>query len=80
MDTLASDSTSPEAVERQRIVQALHDTVAQSLAAVYFHAKGIEIQLERDGSALAPKVAFLGELIQQASAELQEVMRAPDAG
>ena len=72
---LAQARKEAAAAERQRLAQTLHDTVAQSLTAVYFVAKGIETKLRQDGSDVADKIASLADMLHQASEELHACMR-----
>ncbi len=63
------------ATERQRFARAMHATVAQSLTAIYFTAKGIEMRLQQDGSNLSGKLASLCDMIHRASNELHAGVR-----
>lgn len=66
------------ATERQRFAQAMHDTLAQSLTAIYFMAMGMEKELENSGSDASRKVGELGKLIRRASNELHTYIRGQD--
>ena len=63
------------ATERHRFARAMHATVAQSLTAIYFTAKGIEMKLQQDGSNMSGKLASLCDMIHQASNELHAGVR-----
>ena len=62
-------------IERQRIAQALHDTVSQTLTGTYLQALVTARKLEASGSEAAVDVAHLTEMIHQAVVELQSVVR-----
>ena len=63
------------AAERQRLAQTLHDTVAQSLTAIYFTAKGMEMELQQSGSGVSSQMASLADMLQRASNELRACIR-----
>lgn len=63
------------ATERHRFARAMHATVAQSLTAIYFTAKGIEMRLQQHGSDISGKMASLCDMIHQASNELHAGVR-----
>ena len=73
----ASESSPADAAaaERQRLAQQLHDTVSQSLTAVYLTAKAAEARLRQRGSDGTREVFDLGELIHGTLTELHEIMR-----
>ena len=61
--------------ERRRLAQTLHDTICQSLTALYFTAKTIEKKMERRGSEGAGEIGELGEMIHKVVGELQGLAR-----
>ena len=63
------------AAERHRLAQQLHDTISQSLTAVYLTAKAAEARLRQRGSDGTKEVFDLGEMIHGTLTELHEIMR-----
>lgn len=60
------------ATERQQLVQALHDTVCQSLTAAYLSAKFIERKSQNGAPLAVGELSDLCEMIHGVVEELQE--------
>ena len=60
--------------ERHRLAKELHDTLGQSLTAIYLNAKFVERKLEQDDSKAAADIFALGETIHGAVQELHGIM------
>ena len=62
------------AQERRRVAKELHDTIGQSLTAIYLNAKFVERKLEKDVSNAVSDVFELGETIHGTVQELHGIM------
>ena len=60
--------------ERSRLAKELHDTIGQSLTAIYLNTKFVERKLEKGGSKAAEDIFELGETIHGAVQELHGIM------
>ena len=60
--------------ERQRLAKELHDTISQSLTAIYLNAKFVERKLQKSGAEDVGEISTLAETIHRAVEELQGVM------
>ena len=63
----------PLTAEQQRLAQALHDSVCQTLAGTALLAKMLAGKLRQEGHAQAPQAEEVGKLLQQAIAEVRAV-------
>jgi signal transduction histidine kinase len=61
--------------ERQRLLQALHDTVCQGLSGVSMEAAVLVRKLEAQGSDCAPTGQVLRDMIRQTTDELHDIVR-----
>jgi signal transduction histidine kinase len=66
--------------ERQRIAQALHDTVCQSLSGVSLEAAVLSRELEATGWEGAPRGKALREMIRKTVSELHELVQSWQQG
>jgi signal transduction histidine kinase len=60
--------------ERNRLARELHDSVSQKLFGLVLGAESARTLLDRDGAAAREEVARLGELAQEALAELRALI------
>lgn len=60
--------------ERRRIAQQLHDTLSQSLTALYLHAKFLERKFAEIGPEPTADLQQLAERLHHSVRELHEIM------
>ena len=61
--------------ERERLIQALHDTVCQSLSGVGLEVAVLSHKLDAEGSEAAAEGKVLREMIRQAVDEMHELVQ-----
>ena len=61
--------------ERSRLAKELHDTISQSLTAIYLNAKFVERKFEKSDSRATSDIFELGEAIHGTVQELHGIIR-----
>jgi PAS domain S-box-containing protein len=61
--------------EQRRLGQELHDGLGQELTALAIHARGLAVDADQQGSALAPELARLAEVATQAIKSCRAIAR-----